>query len=335
MSVSPSSNSDIRAAQALTRVIGNNSWEVVALAYGYLAILEGKSDQEAARIAFDASGSQSIKKYKEFLQQSRTLGFLRQLEPRKKTGSAENPITKLFPATVTEQRFMELLDELCNKRPGLHYSDDRKTGHTLSDFTLKEGELKLPINIKNAGTRFEQAQKLVHIDPNDCIPIPVYKAQAAVESLPSLLYVISVDYDLIKTLNALLPQILNEDEIIVWDLLGNFSGSHVRKAEDEFIFTIVQRHWQQFKKVVQNNPFHVVSAKRSIQILHELPKRTPGIGLRAWGTSARAEVNVHLSIKEDTTPWDIVRERIRSNGIINILDAVNRTKIQEVYNPEI
>jgi hypothetical protein len=79
----------------------------------------------------------------------------------------------------------------------------------------------------------------------------------------------------------------------------------------------------------------VVSAKRSIQILHELPKRTPGIGLRAWGTSARAEVNVHLSIKEDTTPWDIVRERIRSNGIINILDAVNRTKIQEVYNPEI
>lgn len=76
------------------------------------------------------------------------------LEPRTKTGSAENPITKLFPAAITEQRFIEKLDNLLCQRSTVDYEDDRESGHTLIDFTLTEGKSRLPVNVKNAETRF-------------------------------------------------------------------------------------------------------------------------------------------------------------------------------------
>ena len=47
-------------------------------------------------------------------------------------------MTKLFPANVTEQRFLEVLEKLCDSRIDLDYSDERETGHTLTDFGLSE-----------------------------------------------------------------------------------------------------------------------------------------------------------------------------------------------------
>lgn len=327
--------SDLEAARALTKVIGSSKWIAVAIAYGYLAMLKGMSDEEAARIIYN-NGGPSLKSSKEFIQQLRISGFLKNLTPREKIGSAENPITKLFPATVTEQRFLEMLDDLHDDRPSLDYVDDRESGqHTLTDFILRENGLELPVNIKNAGTRFERAQELVHLAPDDCIPIPAYKAYAAIEKVPNLLYAVSVDYNLVSDLNTLLPKILNREEMIVWELLSNYTGTRVRKAEDEFIFNIVRRHWSSFKQIIQNNPFHVISARKAIRILQNKPQRTPGIGLRAWGTGASAEVNVHISIHQDTTPWNIVSERIKVKGIVDIIGAVNRKRMEEIYDPEI
>jgi precorrin-3B methylase len=55
----------------------------------------------------------------------------------------------------------------------------------------------------------------------------------------------------------------------------------------------------------------------------------------AWGTGASAEVNVHVSISEDTTPWNVVSNRIKLNGIVDIVSAVNRKQMREIYIPEI
>jgi hypothetical protein len=66
-----------------------------------------------------------------------------------------------------------------------------------------------------------------------------------------------------------------------------------------------------------------------------MPQRTPGIGLRAWGTGANAEVNVHISIQEDTTTWSAVFDRIVTRGISDIIEAVNKKRVKEVYDPEI
>jgi len=250
----------------------------------------------------------------------------------------ENPITKLFPASITEQRFLELLDSLKDRRPGLDYREDRGNEHSLRDFTISEQDIELPINVKNAGTRFENAAQLVGLDSDDCIPIPAYKANAAVESsgfTPNLLYVISVDYDLIKILDTMLEKLFSDDEALVWDLLNRHTGKLVRDAEDLFVGRIVRRHWPELQKVVSDKPFHVISARKALRILQTIPKRTPGIGQRAWGTSARGEVNVHISVKTETKPWSEVADRIITNGITDVVKAVNRKVLQEIYDPEI
>ena len=220
-------------------------------------------------------------------------------------------------------------------RAGIEYSDQRESGHTLVDFAVHEGDRELPINVKNAGTRFERAEQLVGLNPDDCLPIPAYKAHAALEMVPNLVYVISVDYGLVDNLGNLLPRIFNHEERIVWRLLNSYSGTRVRRAEDAFIFSTVRKYWENLKGIAQDNPFHVISARKAVRILNTQPGRTPGIGIRAWGTGARAELNVHVSIKEDTTPWSVVRERIKVKGVDDIIAAVNRKRVEEVYDPEI
>ena len=94
-------------------------------------------------------------------------------------------------------------------------------------------------------------------------------------------------------------------------------------------------YWEQFAQMAAANPFHVISARRAIRILQQKPERTPGIGLKAWGTGASAEVNVHISIKAETTDWTIVSDRIRQKGVTDVIDAVNRKRQEWVYDPEI
>jgi len=324
---------DEQAARALVEVVGTTPWEAVAIAKGYIALLDKRTDEESARIIYE-QGQHTLKKSREIVAELKSKKFLACLRPREKTGSAENPITKLFPAAITERRFMELLGQLCDTRPGLDYDDDREIRHSLTDFTLSEGSASLPINIKNAGTRFLNAKSLVGLDPDDCIPIPAYKAHGAVEKLPSLLYIISVDYLLAEKLSHL-ASVFQGNEIITWELLNKCHGGQLKKAKDLFVSKMTQKYWEQFAQMAAANPFHVISARRAIRILQQKPERTPGIGLKAWGTGASAEVNVHISIKAETTDWTIVCDRIRQKGIIDVIDAVNRKRQEWVYDPEI
>jgi hypothetical protein len=326
--------SDEQAARALIEVVGTTPWEAVAIAKGFIAQLVGEPDDDAARIIFQQN-QHTLKKSREIVGELKTKGFLACLRPRQRLGSAENPITKLFPAAITERRFIDLLDQLCEARPGLSYNDDREIRHSLTDFTLIEGSQDaLPINIKNAGAKFRNARSLVGLDPDDCIPIPAYKAYGAVDKLPSLLYVISVDYLLADKLSGL-ATIFQGSEVITWDLLNKFHGSQLKKAEDLFVSKMIQKYWSAVSSMAAANPFHVISARRAIRILQQKPERTPGIGLKAWGTGASAEVNVHISIQAETTGWPVVRDRIKRNGLIDIINAVNRKRKEWVYDPEI
>jgi hypothetical protein len=325
--------SDKEAAQAVAAVLGDSRWVGVTLAKGYLSVENGEDSDQVARTMFE-SGPLTLKKAKELLCQAAKEGFLATLSKREKMGSAENPITKLFPATITEQRFAEVLDALCTDRKSIAYVDDRASGHTLSDFTLSESDWRLPINIKNAGTRFEKAQDLVKLDPEDCIPIPAYKAHGAVEALPNLLYVVCPDYSLIGELNRELPRLFTKDESIVWRLLNSYAGTLIRHAEDKFVFAMVKKHWNKLR-TISSKGYYAISARKAIRILQTKPERTPGIGLRAWGTGASAEVNVHVSIRDDMTPWQTVADRIIGKGIKDIVDAVNRKRVENVHDPEI
>lgn len=328
------SYSDIEAATALIKVIGSSRWAAVGIAHGFAGVRAGASDDDAARLIY-GHGSQTLRKARELVGTMKTAGFLGQLTPRERTGAAADPVPKLFPGRITEERFLELIDGLRASVKGLDYTDTRNAKHGLDDFSLVQGDSVLPINVKVASTRFERAAELVHLDPTDCIPIPAYKAHAAIEKFPSLVYAVSVDYNLIRLLSAELPNLLSSDEAIVWDLIGKFHGALVMDAEDAFVFEVVRKYWDKIKPLLGTNPFHIISARKAIRVLQTRPERTPGIGMRGWGTGASAEVNVHISVKGDTTPWHTVAERIQLRGLGDVIGAVNRKRVEEVYDPEI
>ena len=139
--------SDLDAAKALISVVGESRWEAVALAHAWLALAEGGSEDGAARVARER-GVPSLKEGRELLSRARAEGFLAVLKPRKKVGSAENPVTKLFPAAVTEERFLELAGDLCERCPGLSCQDERETGHSgssgfsVGDFSVHPGSVR-------------------------------------------------------------------------------------------------------------------------------------------------------------------------------------------------
>lgn len=325
---------EIDIAKALISVLQGSRWIGVNLAQAFVDNHDGIAYEDIARNLYN-SGCLTLTKSREIIPAIKNTGFLHYIPQRKKLGSAENPITKLFPAAITEQRFLIDIDTLRSKRKTVDYEDDRFSGHTLVDFTLKEGQLELPINVKNAGTRFENAMQLVGIKPDDCIPIPVYKAYDALEKEPNLLYSISVDYTLIKTINSYLIPLFNEEEKVTWKILNSHSGTRIRDAEDKFVYGMVLKYWEKLLPNVNNNSFRLISARKAIRILQKYPKRTPGIGLRAWGTGASAEVNVHISLAEETKPWSEIFERIYNGGLENIVAAINRKRTEVVYDPEI
>jgi hypothetical protein len=325
---------EVDNARALVSVLGGSSWLGVVLAKAYLKLMEGLDEEAIARQLY-SSGSFTLKKARELIPMLKADGFSSLIPKREKTGSAENPITKLFPAAITEQLFLTKVDSLREQRPTVDYEDKRFAGHTLVDFDLKEGQSEVPINVKNAGTRFENAQQLVGINPNDCIPIPAYKAYDAIEKAPNLLYAISVDYSLIETIKTSLVPQFEAEESITWQFLNSYSGSRIRDAEDKFIYGMTMKHWDRLYPMVVASTFCVISARKVIRILQTMPKRTPGIGLRAWGTGASAEVNVHISISQETKAWAEISQRICDNGLDNIVNAINRKRTEVVYDPEI
>ena len=323
---------DVAISSALVGILPGSRWSAVQIARAYIAWL-GK-DPSPERTLYE-SGAFTLRASRDLVQKFGKLRLISFLEPRKRTGSAENPITKLFPAIFAEQLFREDLERLKSERPSVDYRDDRYTQLKFRDFTLFEGDAEVPINVKNAGTRFLNAQSLVGLSPDDCVPIPAYKAHGAIEAQPSLIYAVCPDYELTGRLERELPDLLTGPENIVWELLNHYSGSLLRDAEDAFVSSIAGRHWDRLKRLASNTSFSAISARKAIRVLQTKPERTPGIGLRAWGTSARGEMNVHLSISEDMTRWGTVAERITANGLSDIVSAVNRKRQEWVYDPEI
>lgn len=322
------------SAEHVAKILGDSRWVGAQIAKAQAALRQGADQESTARTLYESS-SLSLAKSKEIIADLRDAEYESFLEPRKRTGSAENPITKMFPAAVTERQFLDQLDELRRARPSIDYRDERFRGHSLVDFTILEGKKELPINVKNAGTRFENAASLVGIDPDDCIPIPAYKAHDAIEREPNLLYAICIDYALVSKIERGLVTRFSKEEASVWNILSKYSGPLIRDAEDKFVYSMVNRHWEDFVENISVPVFRIISARKAVRILQQFPKRTPGIGLRAWGTGASAEVNVHIAVSQETKPWLEIQKRIEESGIEAIIEAVNRKKQEWVFDPEI
>lgn len=202
------------------------------------------------------------------------------------------------------------------------------------DFAIQRGQLELPINVKVASTMFREAQRVVGLAPDDCIPIGAYKAIGASERVPDLVYVFLVDFTLRDKVDAFMDE-LTGPLAIGWHLLSGYAGKGATKAQNQFTEALFRQHAAPLMALAPGvTSFRVISARRALAIMRRRPRRVPGLGVKAAGRGVfQAEVNIHVSVRDETRPWDEVADVLRRIGIQPILDEIRRTVPAVIPDP--
>jgi len=251
--------------------------------------------------------------------------------PRERRNAAfENLVVGTLAERVFRDQHLALLEP-----DGFNIEDYHESGEN-RDFGVQKGGLELPINVKVASTMFREARRVVDLDPEDCIPLGAYKAIGASERVREMVYVFLVDFHLRERVDAFMEG-LDEDLAIGWDLLSWFGGNGMKRAQDRYISTLFDRHDSDLRELAPGaTSFRVISAQRALAIMRRHPRRVPGLGVKAAGTGViRGEVNIHVSVEEETRPWDDVADAVRRHGIQYVLDQVIRTVRAEIPDPEL
>jgi hypothetical protein len=250
-----------------------------------------------------------------------------------------NPLEKqklgfqnLIVGTLAERVFSE--DHLAALEPdGFNVEDYHEAGEN-RDFGLQKDGLELPINVKVASTLFRNAQTVVGLAPEDCVPISAYKAIGASERVPSLVYVDLVDFELREKVDNFMHS-LDGALGIGWHLLSWYRGAGVRAAEDQYLRSLFETKGSELKKLAPAvTSFRVISARRVIAILRKNPRRVPGLGVPGAGTGGfSAEVNVHISVESEMVAWNDIAADVRADGIQAVLDRIMRETTETVWDP--
>ena len=250
-------------------------------------------------------------------------------KPRKSRNQA---FQNLVVGTIAERVFWE--DHLKPlEAEGFTVVDYHEQGEN-RDFGLQRGGLELPINVKTASSVFRITQEAVGLDPQDCIPIGSYKAVGASEKVPTLVYVDLVDFTFRQRVDNYMDT-LEGDLAIGWHLLSWYGGKGSYKAQDRYIQTLFERRGAELKALAPPaTGFRVISARRVLAVLRKDLRRVPGLGIKAAGTgSFNAEVNIHVSVRDETRPWDDVADQCRRYRIQHVLDQITRTVMAEIPEP--
>ena len=203
------------------------------------------------------------------------------------------------------------------------------------DYGVTSGGLELPINVKTASTLFRTAGKY-GLEPEDCIPISSYKALNAVDKVPDLVYVDLVDFTLRQRADAVMDA-LDGPLGILWDLFSWYLGKGAKAAQDRFVDRVFDEHGVALDALAPGvTSFRTISARRVLGILRDNPRRCPGLGVPAAGTGTfNAEVNVHVSVANETVAWDDVEEILVARGIASVLALIRATERREVPAPRL
>jgi hypothetical protein len=244
-----------------------------------------------------------------------------------KAGFQNQIVGRLTEVVFRDDHLEKLVDD------GFEIADYHTKGDN-RDYGVKRDGAELPINVKVASTLFRNAKTVVGLEPEDCIPISAYKALNASQAVPDLVYVDLVDFNLRQRVDDFMDQV---DETLAtgWQLLSWYGGKGGRRAEDRYVETLFARRGDELKGLAPGvTGFRVISAQRVLTILRRMPRRVPGLGVPGAGTGGFvAEVNVHVSVEQETRPWDDVAETLRAQGIAPLLDEIRRTATEEMADP--
>jgi ISXO2-like transposase domain len=187
----------------------------------------------------------------------------------------------LIVGTIAERVFRD--DHLAALEPeGFEIEDLHEAGEN-RDYALRKGGLELPINVKVASTLFRNAQQVVGLAPEDCIPISAYKAIGASERVPDLVYVDLVDFELRERVDDYMDGLAGSLGI-GWHLLSRYGGPGVRAAEDQYLRSLFDEKESELKALAPGaTSYRVISAKRVIASCVRIRAGCPASASRVRG----------------------------------------------------
>lgn len=248
--------------------------------------------------------------------------------------SRNQAFQNLVVGTLTERVFRDRHLAVLQAE-GFDVVDYHEAGEN-RDFGVQRDGLELPINVKVASTIFRNALAVVGLDPEDCIPISAYKAIGASERVHDLVYVDLVDFALRERVDAVMDA-LEGSLAVGWHLLSWYGGRGAKRAQDQFLAALFDRHGERLESLVADvDHFRVISARRVLAIMRRIPRRVPGLGIKAAGTGVwKGEVDVHVSVKDETRSWTDVAQDLREHGIQHALDQIRQTVSAELPDPQL
>ena len=204
------------------------------------------------------------------------------------------------------------------------------------DFGIEKDGVELPINVKVAGTRFDQA-RLVGLDPDDCIAINAKSAIHAADpkqgKAPDLILVHLAEFGVRERVDAYMAS-LTGPEAMVWDLMSWHNGAGLKHAQDQFIDALFARHGTDLL-ALSDGPrnFRAISAQRVLSVLHHNTERVTQLGARG---KYNGESIVHVSKTTEMTPWSALELIVRrKTGIAQVLDGIRHRSSEVVASPSI
>lgn len=70
--------------------------------------------------------------------------------------------------------------------------------------------------------------------------------------------------------------------------------------------------------------------------MRDKPRRVPGLGVKGAGTGIwKGEVDVHISIADETRAWTDVARDLIEHGIQHLLDEIGASRTAEIPNPRL
>ncbi len=254
-------------------------------------------------------------------------------------GADEKPMTKarrslgrMLLGDLAEREFERLYRRTLGADELLQLQDARRA-RTETDYHVINGDGKpvFRLNIKFHGTLFERAKADVGLDPEDCFALGTYKIYQGItkqveERRPYVFVVVSVPGLTADVAGAAIPDAFVHLSSFVFE--SRMSGK--RDLEDAIVRTVIDQQEPEaaggavddFARRIEHAEWRVISARKADRLLRQLLfERVFAVRQR---TSPRTQVNMHLSLSDDLTPF-VEFARLRKerglHGLAVILEA--------------
>jgi hypothetical protein len=264
------------------------------------------------------------------------LGLTDQIENEETIRSrVQTTIAQLLPGRLAEEEFESVFAEKL-QGTGLSLHDSREIRDD-TDYRIFEasGKPVFRLNVKFHGTLFVKAKELVGLEPEDCFALATYKIKQGLdkqdlEFLPYMFVVASCPVPAAEIGRAIPRRII--DLAFLMRASKKITGK--RLIEEKLVDWLC--HANEFKETIddlkhklRSATWRILSARRADNLLRQkLFERVYAVRVRAFNMNYKnAEVDMHLSLKEDMTPLGDFLEELRLRGLHGIAGKLERGAI--------